>query len=80
MKYPVIALGLLLAAVVAAYVRYQSLDPCDWLERDMTQRSGMPGLVVRGRIRAEFLIQGIANPGPADCLTGWWSFRSESAD
>ena len=78
MKYPIIALGLLLAAVVATYVRYQSLDPCDWLERDMAQRIGVPGLVVRGRIRAQFLIQGIADPRPTDCLTDWWSFRSES--
>ena len=75
-----IALGLLLAAVVATYVRYQSLDPCDWLERDMAQRMGMPELVVRGRIRAQFLIRGIAEPGAADCLTEWWRFKSSAAE
>lgn len=70
-------LGLAVAASVATYARYKSLDPCDWLERDMGRASGLPALVVRARIRAAFLMQGIAEPDAADCLGEWWKLKAE---
>lgn len=64
-------------AVAATWVRYQSLDPCDWTLRDMTAASGQPELVVEARIRAKFLIEGVVDPDFRECLYGWWDFRLE---
>jgi hypothetical protein len=69
--------GLLIAAVVATYVRYQSLDPCDWMMRDLAKSSNLPDIVVEARVRSAFLLDGITEPTAADCLTGWWRLRSE---
>ena len=77
MKFVLIVIGLAVAATVATYARYGSLSPCDWMERDMVRQTDLPPLVVRARIRAAFLIDGITDPGPSDCLFGWWEFRSE---
>ncbi|MFQ6017487.1 MAG: hypothetical protein ACE5KF_04770 [Kiloniellaceae bacterium] len=77
MKFVVLAVGLVVAASIATYARYESFDPCDWLERDMVRQSGLPPLVVHARIRAAFLVRGIAEPGPYDCLKGWWSFKAK---
>ena len=33
MRMALVVAGLLLAAVAATYARYQSLHPCDWMER-----------------------------------------------
>ena len=68
--------GLLVAAAVAAtYVRYGSLDPCRWTVQDMTASSGMPELLIEARIRAQFVLEGVLEPGFSDCLHGWWAFR-----
>ncbi len=77
MRYALLVLGLALAATVATYVRYESLDPCDWMERDMAQQSGLPLLVVRARITAEFLLEGITKPSATECLSRWWEIRAE---
>ncbi len=77
MRYALLVVGLALAATAATYVRYESLDPCDWMERDMAQQSGLPLLVVRARITAEFLLEGITDPSATDCLARWWEIRAE---
>jgi hypothetical protein len=69
--------GLLIAAVVATYVRYQSLDPCDWMMRDLAESSNLPDIVVAARVRSAFLLDGITEPTATDCLSGWWRLRSE---
>lgn len=77
MKFVLIVIGLAVAATIATYARYQSLNPCDWMAQDLAQQTGLPPLVVRVRIRTAFLIDGITDPGPSDCLFGWWEFRTE---
>ncbi len=77
MKFVLIVIGLAIAAIIATYARYGSLNPCDWMERDLARQTGLPPLVVRLRIRAAFLIDGITDPRPSDCLIGWWEFRGE---
>ena len=77
MRYALLVLGLALAATVATYVRYESLDPCDWMEHDLADQTGLPRVVVEARIRAGFLLDGITEPGPGDCLLEWWEWRSE---
>jgi len=77
MKAVLIVIGVLVVALVATYVRYQSLSPCDWMAQDLAAQSDLPLLVVEGRIRANFLLEGIADPGPYDCVFAWWKFRAE---
>ena len=77
MKSFVVLTGLLIAAVVATYARYQSLDPCDWMMRDLAESSNLPGIVVAARVRSAFLLDGITEPTATDCLSGWWRLRSE---
>ena len=77
MKFVLIVIGLAVAATIATYARYQSLYPCDWMERDLVRQTELPSLVVRARIRAAFLIDGITDPGPYDCIMAWWEFRAE---
>ncbi len=74
-RFAVIVAGLLAAAAVATYARYESLDPCDWLQRDLLIESGLPQVAVELRIGADFLLDGIADPGPGDCLVKWWDWR-----
>lgn len=69
-----IALG---AAVAATYARYGSFDPCEWMEQDLAARSGLPRLAVRARIRAQFLLEGVAAPDAGQCILAWWEFRAE---
>ena len=80
MKYIVLLVGLSLAASIATYVRYQSLHPCDWLEKDMIAASDMPEIWVVARLRARFLMEGITDPSALECLEGWWSFRIEELE
>ncbi len=65
------------AAMAATYWRYQSLDPCDWMTRDLVQDSDLPELVVVARIRAEFLLEGVTDPDPGQCLFKWWALRRD---
>ena len=77
MKSFVVLTGLLSAAVVATYARYQSRDPCDWMMRDLAEASSLPDIVVEARVRSAFLLDGITEPTATDCLSGWWRLRSE---
>ena len=80
MKYIVLLVGLSLAASIATFVRYQSLHPCDWMEQDLSDQWSVPRLVARAKIRAEFLLDGVAEPGPSECLFGWWEMRAEAVE
>ena len=77
MKIATVTICILLVAMAMTYIRYQSLHPCDWMEKDLAQRTGLPRLVVQGRIRAGFLIQGIVDPDTVDCVLAWWAYRAE---
>lgn len=80
MKYIILFVGLSLAASIATFVRYQSLHPCDWMEQDLADQWSVPRIMARAKIRAEFLLDGVADPGPSQCLFGWWEMRAEAAD
>lgn len=69
---------LLLAAGGATYARYGSFDPCDWMEQDLAERSGSPRLIVRARIQARFLMDGISDPDLRQCTLAWWRARAEA--
>jgi hypothetical protein len=77
-KYAIVVIGLIAAALIATYARYESLEPCVWLVHDAARQSQLPELAVEARIRADFLVRGIAKPGPCDCLSDWWRLRSEN--
>jgi hypothetical protein len=76
MRYLLIFVALLAAAAIATYLRYESLSPCVWLEKDMQAASGLPDLAVSTQIRAEFLLDGITEPDGWDCLLKWWDFKA----
>ena len=67
-------------AVGATFWRYDSLHPCDWLQKDMVEASGEPELWVEIRIKALFLLDGITEPTVKDCLNGWWNYRLEQLE
>ena len=67
------------AAAIATYSRYESFSPCVWIEQDRARATGLPTLVTRGRVHAEFLLRGIRDPDTMDCLLSWWDFRLEGA-
>ena len=77
MKAALLVAGLLLVAVGATFFRYQSLNPCDWMEQDLAESYGLPPLIVRAQIRAAFLLEGVTEPDAVDCLLEWWDWRSE---
>ena len=77
MRYALLVIALAVAATVATYVRYESLDPCDWMDQDMARQSGLPLLVARARLCAEFLLEGITEPSATDCLPRWWEIRAD---
>ncbi len=68
---------LTLAGSAATYARYESLSPCDWMAQDLTRQSDMPLIVSESRVRANFLIQGITEPKPYQCVLAWWKFRAD---
>jgi len=77
MKGVVLVAVLAGAAMGATYWRYQSLDPCDWMTRDLVKASDLPELVVIAKIRAEFLLEGVTDPDPGQCLFKWWALRRD---
>ena len=77
MRIVSIVFVLAIAAVAATYWRYQSFDPCDWMAHDLEEQTGLPELIVQARIKAYFLLDGVADPGPQDCLLAWWEVRRE---
>ena len=79
MRYALIAIVLAVAASAATYARYESLDPCDWMARDMAQKSGLPLFIIEARIRADFLLDGITDPSAYECLSQWWKVRADGA-
>src|SRR5690606_31796403 len=76
-RFLLLAALFLAAAAIATLLRYESLDPCVWMERDLVEDSGLPPAVVRARIAAGFLLEGITDPSPVDCLLEWWRLRRE---
>lgn len=76
-KIAIAAAVLALLAATATYARFESFDPCVWMEHELAQESGLPRMVVAARIQAEFLVRGIGDPGAKDCLLAWWDFRAE---
>ncbi len=77
MKYLGIVVVLGVAAVIATFARYESFDPCAWLEQDMTRALGMPRVVAQARIRAGFLFRGIVEPTSLECAEDWWRLKAE---
>ncbi len=77
MKIAVVVGALVPTVVTATYFWYGSLDPCDWTEQDMADRSGSPRIVARAAIHAKFLLDGITEPTSRDCLRGWWNFTTD---
>ncbi len=77
MRYLGIAAALVVAAAIATFARYESFDPCDWLEHDMARSIGMPPVVAQARIRATFVLRGIVEPDTYDCLDAWWRLKAE---
>ena len=63
------------AGTAATYFRYQSFDPCIWLEQEYAENSALPRLVIKGRIKAEFFLRGNHEPTVTDCTVEWWNFR-----
>ena len=72
-----ISCALLVAATAATYARYQSLHPCDWMEQDMVQTYELPALLIRARIHAAFMLDGVFDPDPGECLLKWWEFKAK---
>jgi hypothetical protein len=68
----------LIAATIATWSRYESFDPCVWMEQDAAKDSGLPRAVVHARIQARFLLHGIRTPDGYQCLTAWWTFRANN--
>ena len=66
------------AVIVATLVRYQSLDPCDWLARDIADNLSLTPAMAEAKVRAGFLLEGTVQPSLDDCLLEWWSFRGNS--
>jgi hypothetical protein len=65
----------ILTASGATYYRYQSFHPCDWMEQEVSEKKGLPRLIVKGQIRAQFLLNGISDPNHLQCVLAWWDFR-----
>ena len=76
MKYLAIVVALGLAAGIAPFARYESFDPCEWLEQDMTRALALPRVVAQARIRAGFLFRGIVEPTSGECLDDWWRLKA----
>ncbi len=77
MRYIGIAVALVAAAAIATFARYESFDPCDWLEHDMVRALGLPPVVAQARIRASFMFRGILEPDGADCLEDWRRLKAK---
>ena len=76
----IIIVSILLFGVGATYQRYESFNPCDWMEQDLVAQSGLPILVVHGQVKAKFLLQGVIDPNPYQCikLAGSWKLDFNS--
>ncbi len=72
----IIIVGILLFGAAATYHRYESFDPCDWMEQDLAVQSGLPLLVVQGQVKAKFLLEGVIDPNPYQCIKAWWQLKA----
>lgn len=79
-RFLMISILCVVAAIGATFWRYQSLHPCDWLQKDMVEASGQPDFWVEIRIKARFLLDGITEPSLENCLNGWWTYRIEEIE
>ncbi|MBT5048349.1 MAG: hypothetical protein HOM58_07590 [Rhodospirillaceae bacterium] len=68
-----------LIASVATFVRYRSFDACEWIALDMADRTSLPTAIWRGRVKAQFLLLGVTDPGAGDCILAWWEERADGA-
>ena len=68
----------IVAAAIATWTRYESFDPCVWMEHDAAKESSLPRAVVRAKIEAGFLLRGVRKPDPYQCLQAWWKFRADN--
>lgn len=73
----VVVIGIAMAATAATYIRYHTFDPCEWIARDMADRTSVPLVVWQSRVRADFLLQGVAEPSPSQCVLAWWKERAD---
>lgn len=79
MRYVAVGFALVVAALVATFMRYGSINPCEWLIVDTAHLRGLPLIVAETRVRAGFLVGGTTDPGYAQCLTAWWDLRAAGA-
>jgi hypothetical protein len=80
LKSFVVILGfLILSASTATWSRFHSFDPCIWMEKEMSEQSGMPFLAAEAKVQTDFIHRGIASPTATQCVGAWWRFRMEGA-
>lgn len=79
MRYVAIGFALVIAGLVATFVRYGSVNPCEWLILDTARLRGLPLIVAETRVRAAFMVRGTTSPGYTQCLTAWWDLRADGA-
>lgn len=77
MKVLVLVLGLSAAAGIATFARYESFHPCDWLDQDTARALDVPLVMAQARIRAGFILRGIADPDAYDCVSDWWRLKAD---
>jgi hypothetical protein len=78
-RFIVILIGLAIFASGATFGRYGNFDPCDWTAQDQAEATLIPKIVWEGRLKAKFLVKGIAEPTYTDCMLAWWESRAEEA-
>ena len=78
-KYIILVIGVAIFASGATFGRYGNFDPCDWTAQDQAESSLIPKIVWVGRLKAKFLVKGIAQPSYSDCMVVWWESRAEDA-
>ena len=78
-KSAVILIGIAIIASGATFGRYGNFDPCDWTAQDHAGFTAIPKIVWAGRLKAKFLVKGIAQPSYSDCMLAWWESRADNA-
>jgi len=68
-----------LAASVATYFRYHSFDPCNWMAQDIARHTGVSVILTETKVKADFLMRGITQPDPTECVLAWWKERADEA-
>lgn len=76
MRYAILALVLVIAAVGATIFRYGSLDPCVWLEKDTAAESSLPLIAVQAQITLKLGLE----PSAYECLDAWWTVRTDGLE